>query len=76
MVNQCVLRRTCGILSQYLPVEIEQIVYCSLAAAQTAVYRAVLASKTVTSVIGLQEGQRTSASQKAAFGASLLTLSF
>lgn len=56
LVNRCMIRRTSNILSQYLPVKVEQVVCCSLTALQKTIYRAFLKSKAVAAAVEHPEG--------------------
>ncbi|KAJ8279404.1 hypothetical protein COCON_G00064700 [Conger conger] len=42
IVNRCLIRRTSDILSKYLPVKIEQVVFCRLTPLQTELYKQFL----------------------------------
>eukprot|EP00117_Sycon_ciliatum_P011307 scpid41895/ scgid12842/ DNA repair and recombination protein RAD54-like; RAD54 homolog len=45
LVNRCIIRRTASILSQYLPVKVEQVVCCKLTPLQVALYELLVAGK-------------------------------
>lgn len=45
IVNKCIIRRTQALLTQYLPVKIEQVVCCCLTPLQVALYELLVRSK-------------------------------
>ncbi|XP_057300230.1 DNA repair and recombination protein RAD54-like [Hydractinia symbiolongicarpus] len=47
IVSKCIIRRTSAILSKYLPVKVEQVVFCKLADGQQNMYKAFVNSKVV-----------------------------
>lgn len=47
IVSKCIIRRTSAILSKYLPVKVEQVVFCKLADRQQNMYKAFVNSKVV-----------------------------
>lgn len=74
LVNRCMIRRTSGILSKYLPVKVEQIVCCELTPLQKSIYKAFLKSKAAAAV--LNEGDCRDKRKKGGIVASLVAITF
>jgi SNF2 family DNA or RNA helicase len=51
LASRFVLRRTAEVLQSYLPPRIEQVVFCRMSPLQTALYRALLKSKQIVSLV-------------------------
>lgn len=45
IVNRCIIRRTQALLTQYLPVKIEEVICCRLTSLQQSLYKLLVASK-------------------------------
>lgn len=45
IVNRCIIRRTQALLTQYLPVKIEEVICCRLTSLQESLYKLLVASK-------------------------------
>lgn len=56
IVNRCIIRRTQSLLTQYLPIKIEQVVCCRLSPIQNELYKAVIGSKATQNAL-LKSGQ-------------------
>lgn len=74
IVNRCMIRRTSGILSKYLPVKIEQVVCCSLTALQKTIYKAFIKSKAVAAAVQTPEG--VDKRKKAGMNTALVAITF
>ncbi|CAG0921340.1 unnamed protein product [Notodromas monacha] len=73
LVNRCIIRRTAGILSKYLPPKIELVVLCPLTSVQEAIYKSFVASNAVKRQILSDDDDKKSKAKAGGSGVSTLS---